>query len=288
MSGQNDPNQVGGPNPTEAQGGPTAPTPEPQAGAPPALGPQDGGRPVRIAAVADLHFDGSARGALAHVFAEANRKCQVLVLAGDLTTHGRPDQMRLLIEELSGVEIPIVAVLGNHDHDADAVDELGAILSERGVHLLEQGPIEIQGVGFAGIKGFLGGFGRGALAPFGEKEIKDFVRTTLDDVLSLEKSLRFLTTPIKVAVLHYAPIPDTVVGEPESILPFLGSSRLVDPIDTYGADVVFHGHAHHGKLQAKTPGGIPVYNVAAPVLRQNGLEYLLWEGRAPDRRRRAE
>jgi Icc-related predicted phosphoesterase len=220
------------------------------------------------------------------MFAAINKRADICVLCGDMTTHGKPEQMRAFVEELAGLDIPIVAVLGNHDHEAGVPDDLTDILKERGVHVLDGDTIEIEGVGFAGTKGFAGGFGRGALAPFGELLIKEFVQAALDEALKLENGLRNLHTDVKVVVLHYAPILETIIGEPEVIWPFLGSSRLLGPIETIGADVVFHGHAHHGTLQATTPGGIPVFNVAMPILEEQGQQFYIWTCKVPERRRR--
>lgn len=244
-----------------------------------------GGREIRIAAVADLHFNGKDTGDLRDLFAEIDRSADILAFCGDLTTHGRPDQMRLFIDELAGVHIPIVCVLGNHDYEGEAADELAALLKERGVHVLDGDHTIIDGIGFAGTKGFVGGFGRGALAPFGEKLIKDVVQAALDESIKLENALRNLDTDTKVVLLHFAPIIDTVVGEPEYIQPFLGSSRLLEPLETYGASVIFHGHAHHGAAGARTPTGIPVYNVALPLLSKQDRRFLLWSTPAPERRR---
>jgi uncharacterized protein len=248
----------------------------------------DGRRQVRIAVLGDLHFDGTATGALREAFAEANRVADVLALVGDLTTHGRPEQIEGFIAELKGVDIPIVAVLGNHDHEGDAAEAITEMLTERGVHVLDGSGVIVEGVGFAGTKGFAGGFGRGALAPFGETLIKDFVKHAIDESIKLENALRELTTETRVVLLHYAPIEDTVRGEPEVIWPFLGSSRLVQPIDTFGATVVFHGHAHHGSPEGVTPSGVPVYNAALPLLLQHDKGFLLYEVPAPDRRRGAD
>jgi uncharacterized protein len=211
----------------------------------------------------------------------------VLVLCGDLTTHGRAEQMQGFVEELKGVDIPIVTVLGNHDYEAGEVDGCIQVLRDRGVSVLDGEQAVIDGVGFVGTKGFCGGFGRGALAPFGEPEIKQFVQVSLDEAIKLENGLRNLNTAVRVVVLHYSPILETVLGEPEQIHPFLGSSRLLQPIETLGADVVFHGHAHHGTFEATTPSGIPVYNVAYPILKEAGLKFMLWTGVAPDRRHAA-
>lgn len=243
------------------------------------------GRHVRIAAIGDVHFDGKASGSLRGIFSDICREAQVMVLCGDLTTHGDPDQVQAFVKELDGITIPIVGVLGNHDFEADAEAEITDILVERGIHMLDGTSVEIEGIGFAGVKGFGGGFGRRTLGPFGEKIYKDFVQTALDEALKLETALRTLETESRVAVLHYSPIPETLVGEPEEIYPFLGSSRLLSPIETYGASVVFHGHAHIGAPEGHTPSGIPVYNCAMGVLeRAIGSPFRVWTATAPDRR----
>src|SRR5690606_16295872 len=151
-----------------------------------------GRRRVRIAAVGDLHFDATQQGALVDLFAAVNAQADILALCGDLTTHGHPDHMRAFVKELAGVEVPIVAVYGNHDHELDATADLTAILAERGVHVLDGGQVVVQGIGFAGAKGFAGGYGRGALAPFGEKLIKDFVGAATEESITLETALRTL------------------------------------------------------------------------------------------------
>ncbi len=245
------------------------------------------GRDVRIAAIGDVHFDGKASGSLRGIFSDICREAQILVLCGDLTTHGDPEQVEAFVKELDGVDLPIVGVLGNHDFEAGAEAEITEILGNRGIHMLDGTSVEIEGVGFAGVKGFGGGFGRRTLGPFGEKIYKDFVQAALDEALKLETALRTLQTQNRVAVLHYSPIPETLVGEPEEIYPFLGSSRLLPPIETYAASVVFHGHAHIGTAEAATPSGIPVFNVAQTVLeRAIGSPFRLWTATAPDRRNR--
>jgi uncharacterized protein len=243
-------------------------------------------RQIRIAAIGDLHFDGT-RGSLAPIFTDACRESDVIALCGDLTTHGDLDQIRGFIAELDGVTVPIVTVLGNHDYEAGAEEEATALLRERGVHVLDGTNTVIDGIGFAGVKGFGGGFGRRTLGPFGERLYKEFVQAALDEALKLETALRTLSTRTRVVVLHYSPIPDTLEGEPEQIYPFLGSSRLLPPIDTYGASVVFHGHAHRGRRDGTTPTGIPVYNVAQTLLEATtGKPYHVWVTAAPERRRR--
>ncbi len=246
--------------------------------------PSGAGREIRLAAVGDLHFDGTRQGTLRDLFSEIDRSADILALCGDLTTHGRPDQMRAFIDELAGVRIPIVGVLGNHEHDEDIAVEMVAMLRARGVHVLDGESAIIEGIGFAGTKGFAGGFGRGSLAPFGERIIKDFVQAAIDESIKLENALRNLRTETKVVLLHFSPIVETVLGEPEHIYPFLGSSRLLEPLETFGATVIFHGHAHRGQLSGATPSGVPVYNVALPLLAENGHRFVVWTSPAPERR----
>lgn len=242
-------------------------------------------RELRIAAVADIHFDAMRPGELRELFSDMQRNADILALCGDLTTHGRPEQMRAFAEELAGVAVPVVAVLGNHDYENDADEECTTILTDAGVTVLDGTNTVIDGVGFAGTKGFAGGFGRGALGPFGEPLIKEFVNAAVDEALKLERALQQLDTETRIVLLHYSPIAETLAGEPEMIFPFLGSSRLLQPIDMLGAVAVFHGHAHHGVLEAATPAGIPVFNVALPVLRAHDLNCRVLNVPAPERRR---
>lgn len=245
----------------------------------------DQARQLRIAAVGDIHFESDRAGTMRDLFADIHRNADVLALCGDLTTHGRPEQMKAFANEIAGVQVPIVAVLGNHDYEAGEEEECTAILCDAGVKVLDGTNTTIEGVGFAGTKGFAGGFGRGALGPFGEGLIKEFVNAAVDEALKLERALQQLRAETRIVLLHYAPIQDTVEGEPEFIFPFLGSSRLLQPIDTLGATAVFHGHAHHGAPHADTPAGIPVYNVALPLLQNEGMSFRLISVPAPDRRR---
>lgn len=226
---------------------------------------------VRIAAVGDFHCGEEDAGRYRESFARANAEADVLVLAGDLTRRGTPAEMHVVTQELADVRIPILAVLGNHDYESGLAEEGMAILRERGIHLLDGEPYELDAaVGFAGVKGYMGGFGRFTLTAFGEGETKAFVGTTLEEAQRLEFALRRLSTPTRVVVTHYAPIIDTVMGEPEQIFPFLGNDRLAEPIDRFGASVVFHGHAHHGTFRGQTPGGVPVFNVSHALIRQEG------------------
>jgi Icc-related predicted phosphoesterase len=246
-------------------------------------------REVRIAAVGDIHFDGRSKGTLRALFADVCREAHILAVCGDLTTHGGVDQVERLLDEMTGVEIPIVCVLGNHDYESGEEERITALLVDRGIHVLDGTSVEIEGIGFAGVKGFGGGFGRRTLGPFGERIYKEFVQTSIDEALKLETALRTLQAETRVVLLHYSPVRETLIGEPEEIFPFLGSSRLLAPIETYGASVVFHGHAHIGTAEGVTPAGVPVFNVAKQVLEsQTGSSFRIWTATAPERRQREE
>jgi len=234
-------------------------------------------RVVRIAAVGDLHCGEEDRGVFRDHLSRANGDADVLILCGDLTRRGLPGEFRTVIGELADVKIPIATVLGNHDYESGRVEEGEAILRERGIHILSGDPFQLnEQVGFVGTKGYMGGFGRAALTAFGEAETKAFVAATLDEVQRLEMGLRRLATPVRVVVLHYAPILGTIAGEPEVIYPFLGCDRLAEPLDRYEATVVFHGHAHTGAFEGQTAGGVPVFNVSLPVLRKIGLDTMYY------------
>lgn len=223
---------------------------------------------VRLAAVGDIHYTKTSQGALQTLFAQVNERADVLLLCGDLTDYGLPEEARILAQDLSAVNVPIVAVLGNHDFESGKPDEVRQILCDAGVTVLDGEECEIEGIGFAGAKGFAGGFGQRALEPWGEAAIKRFVQEAVDEALKLERALARLRTPHRIAVLHYSPIAATVAGEPLEIFPFLGSTRLEEPLNRYGATVVVHGHAHYGSPEGRTSTGIPVYNVALPLLRR--------------------
>jgi Icc-related predicted phosphoesterase len=232
---------------------------------------------VRVAAVGDFHCGEKDGGMYREAFARVNDEADVLLLAGDLTRRGTPAEIAVVIGELQEVRIPILAVLGNHDHESGQPEKVNEALRTRGVHLLDEAPFELnEHVGFAGVKGYMGGFGRYTLTAFGEAETKQFVSTTLDEVQKLEYSLRRLSTPVRVVLLHYAPIMDTVMGEPEQIFPFLGNDRLLEPIDRFKAEVVFHGHAHHGTFRGQTPGGVPVFNVSLLRVKEDAKAELFY------------
>ena len=222
---------------------------------------------LRIAAVGDLHVSKTSQGRFQALFSQISGSADVLLLCGDFTDYGTSEEARILARELTAsVKIPVIAVLGNHDYEAGKQGEITQILTDAGVSVLDGEVVEVHGVGFAGVKGFAGGFGRGALGPWGERSIKMFVQEAIDESLKLEAALARLRTPRRVAVLHYAPIRGTVEGEPVEIYPYLGSSRLEEPINRYRVSAVFHGHAHRGAPVGRTATGVPVYNVAMPLL----------------------
>lgn len=246
--------------------------------APPARA-QDRQGPLRVAAIADLHVTRGHDGPQRALFAEIAAAADVLLLCGDLTNTGTPEEAERLAADLAGLRIPVGAVLGNHDHHADQVEEVKQILRQAHVTFLADEPMRVDGVGFAGAKGFGGGFGRHMLDPFGEEANKKFVGEVVDEALRLEHALHALETPRVVVALHYAPIAETVQGEPPEIFPFLGCSRLAETIDRFDTiAAIFHGHAHHGAPEGHTPRGIPVYNCSMDlVTRARGRGYVVVE-----------
>jgi Icc-related predicted phosphoesterase len=223
---------------------------------------------LRIAALADTHCKRSSQGNFQPLFQALAGQADVLALCGDLTDEGHPDEARVLARELAGSKLPVVAVLGNHDCETNDGAEVGKILADAGVVVLDGTVHEIGGVGFAGVKGFCGGFGEHSLQAWGERGIKAFVHEAVEEALKLESALAKLQTRHRVALLHYSPIAATLQGEDPELLPFLGSGRLADPVDRYPVSAVFHGHAHHGSPEGRTKAGVPVYNVALPMLRR--------------------
>src|ERR1700685_3148 len=221
---------------------------------------------MRIAASADLHFTPQTYEKLKDQFERVRDDAELLVLAGDLSNYGEPEEMEPLLNVLVRLRLPTIVVLGNHDYESGKEVELARMMIAAGVKVLNGSAYERDGVGFAGTKGFVGGFGRGALTAFGEREIKDFVRASIDEALKLERAMSQLRTQKRMVVLHYSPIAETVKGEAPEIFPFMGTSRLAEVIDRHGADLVVHGHAHHGKADGKTVGGVPVHNVAIALL----------------------
>ena len=221
---------------------------------------------MRIAATADLHFNPSRQNYLHDQLSRVRDEADVLVLAGDLTNYGQPEEMEPLLNVVVRSRIPTIAVLGNHDYESGKQVDLMRMMSGSGIKVLDGTAYERDGVGFAGTKGFVGGFGRGMLTAFGEAEVKQFVQASVEEALKLERAMAQLRTPKRVVVVHYSPIALTVQGEATEIFPFLGCSRLAEVVDRHGADLVLHGHAHHGQLEGKTAGGSPVYNVAITLL----------------------
>src|SRR5436853_4348944 len=221
---------------------------------------------MRIAATADLHFSPQRANTLKEQLAPVRDQADLLVVAGDLTNYGKPEEMEPLVNVLVRLRVPVVAVLGNHDYESDKEAELSRMMSEEGIKVLDGTGYERDGVGFAGTKGFVGGFGRGVLTAFGEPEVKAFVRASINEALKIARAMAQLRTQKRIVVLHYSPIMATVEGESPEIYAFLGTSRLAEVVDRHGADLVIHGHAHHGKLAGKTTGGVPVHNVAITLL----------------------
>jgi Icc-related predicted phosphoesterase len=222
---------------------------------------------IRVAAIGDLHVTESS-DSFRDLFVQISDDADVLALCGDLTNFGKTHEAERLAEDLRHCTIPIVAVLGNHDYECGQPDEVARIIHSAGVTVLDEQAVVVEGVGFAGVKGFVGGFGRGELGAFGESAIKSFVDESINEARKLENQLRSLRTDRTVAVLHYSPIAATVEGEPLEIFPFLGSSRLAEAVDRFdNVKAVFHGHAHRGAYRGATPRGVPVYNVAQFVVK---------------------
>jgi len=234
---------------------------------------------LRVAAIGDLHVQESDSAPYRELFTEIATNADVLVLCGDLTNFGKTTEAEILADDIRACSIPVLGVLGNHDFECGQPERVVEILHEAGMTVLDEQAIEIQGVGFAGVKGFMGGYGRGELAPFGEPIAKAFVDEAMNEARKLENGLRSLRTERSVAVLHYSPTIETLEGEPIAIHQYLGSQRLADAIDRFDhVKAVVHGHAHHGTYEGKTPRGTPVYNVAQFVLEPLfGRRYALLE-----------
>lgn len=228
---------------------------------------------TKIAALSDIHVGKPKGESFEKLFIEISDNADILILGGDLTDHGSVNEAEDLAQQLKSLRIPIIGVLGNHDFTSDNQQAIKDILTTKGnMFVLDEEPTIINGIGFAGVKGFGGGFDKRMLAPFGEKNMRDFVQAAVFEQQLLEKQLELLEseyrTEKKVVILHYSPIRETVIGEYEEIFPFLGSTRLVEPIDNYDVSVVFHGHAHFGSPKGKTLKDIPVYNVAYPIMKK--------------------
>jgi Icc-related predicted phosphoesterase len=237
----------------------------------------EGDSMLKVAALGDLHVKADQPPGLRELFTEISQAADVLVLCGDLTDTGTPKEAEILKEELKACSIPVIGVLGNHDYECGQVDEVKAILKDAGVQLLDGQSCQVKEVGFVGVKGFAGGFGRRMLGAFGEPAIKTFVAESLNEAMHLENAMRTVRAERSVVVLHYAPVVDTVEGEPLEIFPFLGSSRLGETIDRFKVNLVVHGHAHRGKYEGRTPAGTPVFNVAYHIQKPSGRPYALLE-----------
>jgi Icc-related predicted phosphoesterase len=223
----------------------------------------------RLAAVADLHSRADQHGRFRELVRAVNGEADGLVLAGDLTDHGTLPEVETLAEALALLRVPCAAVLGNHDFEGNQVRDLVRILGEVKVEVLDgDHAVFDKRLGIAGVKGFAGGFEKGMLQAFGEPVVKAFVQEGVNEGLKLEAALAQLDVEKKVVVMHYAPIAATTEGEDPEIRAYLGTTRLSAPVEAFGALAVFHGHAHHGALEGRTPKGIPVYNVAMPLLKK--------------------
>ena len=234
---------------------------------------------LRVAAIGDLHVQENDSAPYREMFSEISGIADVLVLCGDLTNFGKTSEANILAEDIKSCSIPVIGVLGNHDFECGQPEHVAEILHEAGMTILDEQAIEIEGVGFAGVKGFMGGYGRGELAPFGEPIAKAFVDEAMNEARKLENGLRSLRTERSMAVLHYSPSVETLEGEPTEIFQYLGSQRLADAIDRFDhVKAVVHGHAHHGRYEGRTSGGTPVYNVAQFVLKPLfGKPYAVFE-----------
>lgn len=237
----------------------------------------------KIAAIADLHVRDADKGKWTQFFVDVSQKADVLAICGDLTDTGDETEAHVLAEEMKSCTIPIVAVLGNHDFEKGRHKLIRQIVQNTNVHVLDGESIVVAGIGFAGIKGFGGGFDNYMLSMFGEGAMKSFVHEAVDEALHLDRALARIDQDYgeipKVAIMHYSPIKETVHGEPEQIFPFLGSSRLAEPLVRRQVNVAFHGHAHIGVLEGSIQGRVKVFNVARHVLAKSGyhLPYFLYE-----------
>jgi len=232
---------------------------------------------MKVAAIGDLHVREDTAETYRDLFGEISKEADVLVLAGDLTDLGKPKEAELLAQDLKACSIPVIGVLGNHDYECGAHEEVTRILRDAGMRVLDGQSVEIDGVGFVGVKGFAGGFGRRMLGSFGEPAIKQFVGEAMNETLRLENAMRHVRAKRTMVILHYAPVTDTIESEPLEIYPFLGSSRLAETIDRFKVSAIVHGHAHRGRFEGRTPGGQPVYNVARHIEKPNGRPYAILE-----------
>ncbi|QNL48357.1 metallophosphoesterase [Olivibacter sp. SDN3] len=232
---------------------------------------------INIAAIADIHTRIGDKGRWADYFSHISKKADILLICGDLTDTGDEEEAQVLAEELKSCTIPVIGVLGNHDYEKGRQKLIRQVLHENSMTILDGEAIVIEDIGFAGTKGFGGGFDKYMLSMFGEDAMKNYVQEAVDQSLLLDRALARLEQDnpgiVKIALLHYAPIKETVIGEPEQIFPFLGSSRLADPLHRRKVYAAFHGHAHAGQLNGVTSGGVRVFNVALPILKKSGQKF---------------
>ena len=227
-------------------------------------------RKLRIAATADVHYGKHSKGKMQEMFAQVSREADVLLLCGDLTDYGLAEEAELLAADIRAhLRVPVLGVLGNHDFESGHPEDVRKVLDDAGVIMMDGEATEIEGVGFAGVCGFGGGFGRRMLNAWGEPLIKSFVQEAIDQALKLEQALTQLSTDRRIVLLHYAPIRATVEGEPPEIFPFLGSTRLEEPLNRFRVSAVFHGHAHNGTPEGATSTGVPVFNVSVPLMHKH-------------------
>lgn len=233
-------------------------------------------RNTKIAAVGDIHVSEHDKGKWADLFKEVSQQADVLLICGDLTDTGDEVEAQVLCEELRSCSIPVVAVLGNHDFEKGRHKLIRQVLQNERVHVLDGEAIAIGDIGFAGVKGFGGGFDNYMLSMFGEGAMKAFVQEAADEAMHLDRALTRLESNEsirkKIVLLHYSPVAETVAGEPEQLFPFLGCSQLAEPLNRRKVDAVFHGHAHHGHIEGKTSAGVKVFNVAKPILLKAGYD----------------
>ena len=241
---------------------------------------------IRIAAVGDVHVDADVVGRYRPALDRLPEVADTLLVAGDLTRHGTVDEAKSFTKEFGGLEVPVVVVLGNHDHQSDQQDDVTKVITDAGITVLEgtSTVLEVNGhrLGVAGVKGFGGGFAGACASNFGEREMKAFVATTEAIAEELQSALQATECDALVALTHYAPVPETLSGEPLEIYPFLGCYQLGRAIDAAPTMLALHGHAHHGSERGRTPGGVPVRNVAHPVIKQAYNVYQLLSSGAAD------
>lgn len=236
---------------------------------------------TRIAAIGDIHVRSNDKGKWAEFFRDISKNADILLIAGDLTDTGDEAEAQVLSDELKNCNIPVAAVLGNHDHEKGRQKLIRQIVQNENVHILDGEIVVIDDVGIAGIKGFGGGFDNHMLSMFGEEGMKNYVKESVNEELRLDRALNRLDQEYenlkKLVLMHYAPIKNTIIGEPEQIYPFLGCSRLAEPLNRQEIVAVFHGHAHKGVLEGETQNGLKVYNVARPILQKAGLPFFVLE-----------